>query len=58
MTMSQQKEEMSNEKEGRVEVNDLPPKLEELTEGEAKEVRGGGGAPTGVKTHIGEEIPQ
>jgi hypothetical protein len=57
MTMSQQKEEKSKEK---VQVKDLPLKEKELTEEEAKEVRGGGGTPGGVanRSGIGEEIPQ
>ena len=57
MTMSQQKEEMSNEKQGTVHVNDLPRKLEELTEGEASNVRGGGSGGVSNRS-VGEEIPQ
>lgn len=55
--MSQQKEEMSKEK---VQVKDLPPKEKELTDEEARNVRGGGGTPAGVvnRSGIGEEIPQ
>jgi len=59
MTMSQEKEEMSNEKQRTVQVDDLPRKLEELTEGEASNVRGGGGTSGGVNYRsAGEEIPQ
>jgi len=58
MTMSQQKEEKSNEKQGIVRVNDLPRKLEELTEGEASNVRGGGGGGVASNRSSGEEIPQ
>jgi hypothetical protein len=46
--MNHQQEEMSNKKQGRVEVNDLPPKQEELREGEAKDVTGGGGSVSGT----------
>jgi len=59
--MSQQKEEMSDEKQGRVQVSDLPQKEETLKEGEAKNVKGGGGLPGGVvasRAGVGEEIPQ
>ena len=58
--MSQQKEEMSDEKQGRVQVSDLPQKEETLKDGEAKNVKGGGGLSGGVvaRTHVGEEIPQ
>ena len=54
--MSQQKEEKSNE---RVQVNELAPKEKELTEEEARKVRGGG-TPGGIanRSGIGEEIPQ
>ena len=57
--MSQQKQEKSMEKRGTVQVKHLPPKERELTEQEAKEVRGGGGTSGGVlRSAIGEEIPQ
>ena len=57
--MSQEKEEMSNEKQRTVQVDDLPRKLKELTEGEASNVRGGRG-PSGAVIYrsSGEEIPQ
>ena len=57
--MSQQKEEMSNEKQRTVQVDDLPRKLEELTEDQASNVRGGRG-PSGAVIYrsSGEEIPQ
>lgn len=42
--MSHRNEEISNEKQGRVEVNDLPRQQEELKDGEARDVKGGGGA--------------
>ena len=58
--MSHQNEAMSDEKQGRVEVNNLPQKEEELKTDEAKDVKGGGGLSGGViaNKHIGEEIPQ
>jgi hypothetical protein len=46
--MNHQQEEMANEKQGRVQVNDLPQKVEELKEGEAQDVKGGGGAASGA----------
>ena len=57
--MSQEKEEMSNEKQRTVQVDDLPRKLEELTEDQASNVRGGRGPSGGViYRSSGEEIPQ
>ena len=61
MTVGHQNEEMSDEKQGRVEINELPQKEEELKTDEAKEVKGGGGLSGGViasRKQIGEEIPQ
>jgi hypothetical protein len=56
MTMSQREEERSKEK---IQVKDLPLKEKELTEDEARKVRGGGGVSGGVnRTGTGEEIPQ
>jgi hypothetical protein len=59
--MSQQNEKMSDENQGRVQVNNLPQQEEGLKSDEARNVKGGGGASGGVlgdRTHIGEEIPQ
>ena len=60
--MSHQMKEMSDEKQGKVEVNDLPREQEELTDEEAKQTKGGGGMSGGVLKGglkpIGEEIPQ
>ena len=42
-----------------VQVGNLPQQERELTDQEAKNVKGGGGPSGGVlATHIGEEIPQ
>lgn len=46
--MNHQQEEKSNEKQGRIEVKDLPRKQEELKDNEAKDVKGGGGAAGGT----------
>ena len=57
--MSSKPEQQKSEDKGRVEVEDLPRKEEELENEEAKQIRGGGGANSGVNVrHIGEEIPQ
>lgn len=55
--MSQRKQEKSKAKRR---VKNLPRKEKELTQKEAKKVRGGGGVPGGVvgQRSIGEEIPQ
>ena len=54
--MSEQKDEKSKDK---VQLKDLPLKEKELTEDEARKVKGGGGPSGGVnRTGIGEEIPQ
>jgi hypothetical protein len=56
--MSSKPEQQKSEDKGRVEVEDLPRKEEELKNEEAKQIRGGG-ANSGVNVrHIGEEIPQ
>lgn len=61
--MSQQKEEMSDKKQGAVKLDDLPRRQEGLTGEEARQVKGGGGVsggvlPTQQRAPIGEEIPQ
>jgi hypothetical protein len=57
--MSQQNAETSNEKQGRVNVNNLPQQEEELTGDEARDIRGGAGVAGGVlRSNKGEEIPQ
>jgi hypothetical protein len=57
--MSHQKEDRSDEKQGGVQINDLPQKEEELQPDEAKNVKGGGGLTGGVvgSRSKGEEIP-
>jgi len=52
--MSQQKEEVSDKGQGKVQVNDLPQQEKELTDSEAKDVKGG----YGPYRSTGEEIPQ
>jgi len=54
ITMSQQKEEVSDKGQGKVQVNDLPQREKELTDSEAKDVKGG----YGPYRSTGEEIPQ
>ncbi len=57
--MSHQREEMSDEKESRVKLNDLPRKEEALKDKEARQVQGGGGALGGVvNTRQGANDPR
>ena len=50
---------MSDEKQAKVEVNDLPREQEELTDDEARSVAGGGALSGGVTMRKStEEIPQ
>ena len=59
LKMSSKPEQQKSEDKGRVEVENLPRKEEELKNEEAKRIRGGGAADSGVNLrHIGEEIPQ
>ena len=57
--MSSKSEQQKSEDKGRVEVENLPRKEQELKNEEAKGIRGGGASDRGVDLrHIGEEIPQ
>ena len=57
--MSSKPEQQKSEDKGRVEVENLPRKEQELKNEEAKGIRGGGVSDKGVDLrHIGEEIPQ